>query len=96
MTVDLGKVSGKITEIVFCVTVYNEETTFGSVNSPSISIVNDDNGEEVCRYDLKDKFQNETAVVAGRLLCNEDGDWSFEAVGKGYTGGMQSLIDIYA
>lgn len=96
MTVDLGKVSGKITEIVFCVTVYNEETTFGSVNSPSISIVNDDNGEEVCRYDLNDKFQNETAVVAGRLLCNEDGDWSFEAVGKGYTGGMQSLIDIYA
>lgn len=96
MTVDLGKVSGKVTEIVFCVTVYEEQTTFGKVNSPSISIINDENGEEICRYDLKEKFQSETAVVAGRLLCDEEGEWSFEAVGKGYTGGMQALIDIYA
>lgn len=96
MMVDLNKVDGKITEIVFCVTVYNEATTFGHVNSPYISIVNDENGEEICRYNLKEKFQNETAVVAGRLLCDEEGEWSFEAVGKGYTGGMQSLIDIYA
>lgn len=96
MTVDLNKVDGKITEIVFCVTVYNEATTFGHVNSPYISVLNDENGEELCRYNLKEKFQNETAVVAGRLLCDEEGEWSFEAVGKGYTGGMQSLIDIYA
>lgn len=96
MTVDLGKVSGKITEIVFCVTIYNEATTFGAVNSPSITVINDDNGEELCRYNLKEKFKSETAVVAGRLLCDEEGEWSFEAVGKGFTGGMQSLIDIYA
>lgn len=96
MTVNLEKVSPKVTEIVFCVTVYDEATTFGAVNAPYISIVNDDNGEEVGRYDLKENFQNETAVVAGRLLCDEEGEWSFEAVGQGYTGGMQALIDIYA
>ena len=96
MTVDLNKVNGKITEIVFCVTIYEEATTFGAVNSPSISIINDEDGEELCRYNLKEKFKSETAVVAGRLLCDEEGEWSFEAVGKGYTGGMQSLIDIYA
>lgn len=96
MTVDLDKVNGKIVEIVFCVTVYEEATTFGSVNSPYISIIDDENGDELCRYNLQEKFQSETAVVAGRLLCDEEGEWSFEAVGKGYTGGMQSLIDIYA
>lgn len=96
MTVDLTKVNAKITEIVFCVTIYNESTTFGAVNSPYISIINDEDGEELCRYNLKEKFQSETAVVAGRLICDEEGEWSFEAVGKGYTGGMQGLIDIYA
>lgn len=96
MTVDLKKVNPKVMEIVFCVTVYTEGATFGSVNSPYISIVDEDSGNELCRYNLKEKFKSETAVVAGSLLCDEEGEWSFEAVGKGYTGGMQTLIDIYA
>lgn len=96
ITVTLNKVDGKITEIVFCVTDYNEESTFGQVNSPYISITDKDSGQEICRYDLKEKFKDETAVVAGSLLCNEEGEWTFEAQGKGYTGGMQTLIDIYA
>lgn len=96
MTVDLSKVSPKIVENVFCVTIYEEATTFGHVNAPYISIINDEDGSELCRYDLKENFKTETAIVAGRLLCDEEGEWSFEAVGNGYTGGMQSLIDIYA
>jgi len=99
MHVDLSKVSGKITEIVFCVTIYHGEeagTSFGKVRNPYISIVNDDNGEELCRYALNEKFSSETAVVAGSLVCDEEGEWSFVAQGKGYDGGMQTLIDIYA
>lgn len=99
MHVDLSKVSSKITEIVFCVTIYHGDedgTTFGSVRDPYISIVNDEDGEELCRYALNEKFKTETAVVAGSLICNEDGEWAFEAQGKGYEGGMQTLIDIYA
>lgn len=99
MHVDLSKVSSKITEIVFCVTIYHgdeEGTTFGNVRDPYISIVNDEDGEELCRYALNEKFKTETAVVAGSLICNEEGEWAFEAQGKGYEGGMQTLIDIYA
>lgn len=99
MHVDLSKVNSKITEIVFCVTIYHgdeEGTTFGNVRDPYISIVNDEDGEELCRYALNERFKTETAVVAGSLLCNEEGEWSFEAQGKGYEGGMQTLIDIYA
>lgn len=96
MTVNLEKVNPKVTEIVFCVTVYDEGVTFGTVNSPYIAIIDEESGDELCRYNLKEKFQSETAVVAGSLLCNEEGEWFFEAVGKGYTGGMQTLIDIYA
>ncbi len=102
MHVDLSKVDSKITEIVFCVTVYydpkikNMVEYFGEVKDPYISIINDEDGEELCRYNLREKFKSEDAVVAGSLLCNEDGEWSFEAQGKGYDGGMQTLIDIYA
>lgn len=99
MHVNLDKVNPKITEIVFCVTIYHgdeESKTFGKVREPFISIVNEDNDEELCRYNLKENFANETAVVAGSLICDEEGEWSFEAQGKGYEGGMQTLIDIYA
>jgi stress response protein SCP2 len=99
MHVVLDKVDPKVTEIVFCVTIYHGDesgTTFGKVRDPFISIVNEEDDEELCRYNLKENFANETAVVAGSLLCDEEGEWSFEAVGKGYEGGMETLIDIYA
>jgi tellurium resistance protein TerD len=99
MHVDLDKVDGKVTEIVFCVTIYhgdNQGITFGKVRDPYISIIDEDNDKELCRYELKENFSNETAVVAGSLICDEDGNWSFEAQGKGFDGGMQTLIDIYA
>lgn len=99
MHVDLAKVGPKIQEIIFCVTIYHGDkdgVTFGAVREPSITISNEDTGEELCRYNLKEKFSTETAVEAAKLVCNEDGEWEFEAVGEGHDGGMQTLIDIYA
>lgn len=98
MNVDLSKVRAEVTEIVFCVTIYGEEkgVTFKDVREPQIVITNDETGEELCAYNLKEHFSSETAVVAGSLVLNEDGDWEFEAIGKGYDGGMQTLIDMYA
>lgn len=99
MYVDLSKVGAKIAEIIFCVTIYHgdkEGITFGSVREPSISIYNDETNEELVSYKLKEKFSTETAVEAGKLLVNADGDWEFEAIGEGHDGGMQTLIDIYA
>lgn len=99
MSVDLNKVDPSVTEIVFCVTIYNGDTqgtTFGSVRNPYISIINEENNEELCRYNLNENFSQETAAVAGSLLCDENGDWNFQATGQGYMGGMQGLIDIYA
>ena len=99
MHVILDKVNPKIREIIFWVTIYHgagDDTTFGQVREPAIVITNEETGEELCRYDLKEKFSSETAVEAGKLVCNEDGEWEFEAMGQGYDGGMQTLIDMYA
>ena len=98
MHVNLAKVAPGVSEIVFCVTIYHGDKdglTFGIVRDPSITIVNEVTGEELCRYDLKEKFSSETAVEVAKLAVNDDGDWEFVALGEGHEGGMQTLIDIY-
>lgn len=96
MHVTLEKVRPGVNEIVFCVTIYTPGTSFKDVRNPQIVISNDESGEELCSYQLKEEFSSETAVVAGALLLNEEGEWEFKAVGNGYDGGMQTLIDMYA
>ena len=98
MHVDLSKVRPEITEIVFCTTIYDEvnKTSFKDVREPKIVISDEESGEELCSYNLKERFSTETAVVVGALVLNEDGEWEFEAIGKGYDGGLQTLIDMYA
>ena len=96
VSVNLSKVAPNVCEIVFCASVFNEGITFGDVESPYISIVNDENGEELCRYTLNEQFSGETALVAGCLSVNKDGDWEFKAEGRGILGGLQALVELYA
>lgn len=95
MHVDLSKVRPVIREIVFCITIYDGDKTFKDVRNPRIVISDEDTGTELCSYNLKESFSTETAVVAGALVLNDDGEWDFKAVGKGYDGGLQTLIDMY-
>ena len=96
VSVNLSKVAPKVFEIVFCASIFDEGITFGDVESPYISIVNDENGEELCRYTLNEQFSGETALVAGSLSVNEDGEWEFKAEGRGILGGLQALVELYA
>ena len=96
INVDLSKVAADVDEILFCATIYDKDKTFGDVVGPYVSVVNDDNGEELCRYTLNEDFAGVTAVVAASLTINEDGEWCFNAQGKGLMGGMPELVDIYA
>lgn len=96
VSVDLSKVSPAVSEIVFCASIFDAGVTFGDVDSPYISIVNEDTGDELCRYTLDEQFSGETALVAGSLSLNEDGEWEFKAEGRAILGGLQALVDIYA
>lgn len=98
MHVDLSKTRPEVTEIVFCVTIYDEggKVSFKDVRDAKIVITDEESGEELCSYNLKENFSSETAVVAGSLVLNEDGEWSFEAIGNGYDGGLQTLVDMYS
>lgn len=94
--VDLDKVDSSVCEIVFVVSIHDEGMTFGDVKDAFISVVNAENDEELCRYELNEAFTEETALSVAKLVVNEDGDWEFEAVGVGHVGGLETLIDIYA
>ena len=95
--VNLDRVRPEIREIVFTVTIHEGNgLTFKDVKNAKISIVNIDTDEELCSYALNEEFKHEDAVVAGAIILNDDGEWEFEAVGNGYEGGLQTLIDLYA
>lgn len=95
--VNLERVRPEIREIVFTVTIHEGNgVTFKDVNNAKITIINIDNDEELCSYALNEKFGNEDAVAVGELSLNDDGEWEFVALGNGYEGGLQTLIDLYA
>ena len=97
--VDLDNVDAQIKEIIFVVTIYNRDgdtkITFSDIVEPYIKIINKNTKAEILQYKLLEKFGNETGVEVGKLICNIDGEWEFEAVGKAYEGGLQTFVDMY-
>ena len=91
--IDLSKVPENIEKIDFTVTIYEAEErkqNFGQVENAFIRVVNSANNEELIRYDLGEDFSIETAVVIGELYRNK-GEWKFNAIGSGFSGGLASL-----
>ena len=71
-----------------------EAQNFGQVRNSFIRIYNADTNEEICKYELEEDFSIETAVEFGRLY-KKGGGWKFEAVGKGYPGGLAHFVSKY-
>lgn len=95
--ISLSQIPDNITKIAFTVTIYEAEArrqNFGQVNNAFIRIYNEDNGEEILRYDLGEDFSIETAAVFGELYKN-NGEWKFNAIGSGYQGGLAALCANY-
>ncbi len=91
--VDLSRVPAEIKKIVFTVTISNAEQrgqNFGQVSNAFIRVVNEANGKELIRYNLTEKFSNETAVIVAELFRTSSG-WNFSAAGEGMTGGLERL-----
>ena len=99
MHVVLDRVGSDIRAIVIGGAIYpntEKPMTFKQVIEPSLIITDEATNNVLCRFDIKESFGDETALEAGRILLSEEGEWIFEPIGKGYTGGMPTLADIYA
>ena len=91
--VDLEKLPANISKIDFTVTIYEAEKrnqTFGQVSNAYIRVVDDETNTELIRYDLGEDFSVETAVVVGELY-RYNGEWKFNAIGSGFSGGLAAL-----
>ena len=97
LTVDLNKANPQVTEIVFTVTIHEADVrkqNFGQVHNSYIRIFNSVTNEVIAKYELDEDFSVETAVEFGRLY-KHNGEWKFEAVGKGFKGGLQYFVNKY-
>jgi len=93
LKIDLSKVPETIQKIDFTVTIHEADTrkqNFGQVENAFIRVVNAATNEELIRYDLGEDFSVETAVVVGELY-RHGGEWKFQAIGSGFSGGLAAL-----
>ena len=85
MLVYLSDLPQQYNKIVFAVTIYEATKRaqhFGLIKNAFIRIVNSDNNQEICRFNLSDNYDGMTAMVFGELY-RKDGEWKFNAVGEG-------------
>lgn len=97
ITVELAAVPAEVEKIAFTITIFKAEErrqNFGQVNNAFVRVVNADTMEELARYDLTEDFSIETAVTVGEMYRN-NGEWKFNAIGSGFSGGLKALCDQY-
>jgi tellurium resistance protein TerD len=95
--VDLTKLPADVDKVAFTATIYDavkRNQNFGQVSNAYIRLVDDASGKELVRFDLGEDFSIETAIVAAEVY-RSGGDWKFNAVGAGFSGGLAALCGNY-
>lgn len=91
--VHLNKVPTEIEKVVFSVTIHDADVrrqNFGMVSAAFIRLVNEDDGQEVARFDLSEDAGSLTSMIFGEIYRHQ-GDWKFKAIGQGFEGGLGPL-----
>jgi len=105
MIIDLLKVHPQVEQIIICASIskyphdnFKDVRTlsldFGKVSDCYIRIINESNGIEIAKYELTDQYSTQDAIEFGRLN-RIDNEWQFEAMGRGHSGSLQALVDLY-
>lgn len=97
LIIDLTKINSNIQEILFVVTINDavqNKQNFGQVRDSYIRLVDNNNGNEVMKYELGEDFSIETGIEFGRLY-RRNNEWKFDASGVGYKEDLKFFIDKY-
>lgn len=84
----LDKVFKETDTIAVFMNIYKateRKQSFADLTKAYLRIVNADNGEEMCRYDLTQFNEKHTALVLG-FIKREGSEWTFTAVGESLCG----------
>lgn len=98
INIDLDAINSNIAKIVFVVTIHNAQAkrqTFGMVNNSYVRLVDENqNGKEICRFNLKENGSTATSVLFAELI-REGQEWQFKAVGEGKIADLNSILALY-
>jgi len=95
--VDLRKLPPDVQKIVITVTIHEADKrkqNFGQVKNAFVRLVDVQTKEEILRYDLQEDYSVETAMIMAEIY-RKDNEWRISAVGAGYQGGLQALLNRY-
>ena len=98
ISLDLSKISPNVSRIVFAITIFdavNRRQSFGMVNNSYVRLLDVEHGEkELCRYELKEDFSTETAVIVAELI-RDGSEWQFHAIGEGKRTDFNGIAGLY-
>lgn len=97
LAVSLKNVPPHYDRIPFALTIYDGEKrgqNFSQLDDTYIRIVDPANGLEIIRFNIGKSFTVETAIIVGELY-RYNGEWKFNALGSGYSGGLAALCSSF-
>lgn len=95
--IDLDLIPENIEKIAITVTIDaadQRNQNFGMVSNAYCRLVNTDTDKEEIRFNLGEDFSVETAIIVGEVY-RHNGDWKFNAIGQGFSGGLIALCRNY-
>lgn len=98
ITLELSKIDPAVTEIAFCVVIFDaaqKGQTFGHVKNARVRLVNLENNQELCNFPLNTDFSTDTAIIFTKLKRN-GADWDYEAVGEGKQADLNGLAAYFS
>lgn len=96
-TIDFTKLNPEVKYIIVAVTIYNakaNEQSFGMVDNSYIHLANVETNEDLLKFELCEEFDDQTSVIFAEIY-EKDGEWKFNAVGKGYNKELEDLCHEY-
>lgn len=83
--VDLDKLPADYDKIIFVVNIYRakeRKQNFGMIKNAFIRVVDNESGEEICRFNLSEDYSGMLSMIVGEVYRRGD-EWKFNAIGTG-------------
>ena len=98
INIELDKIDLNIAKIVFVVTIHEamaKRQTFGMINNSYVRLVDlEQNGKEICRFNLKENGSTATSIIFAELI-RTGAEWQFKAVGEGKIADLNGVLALY-
>lgn len=92
--VNLADIPSQYERIVILVSIYkatDRNQHFGMIRNAFIRLVNADNNQELCIYNLSENYSGMTSMIFGELY-RYNGEWKFSAIGQPLQ--LWSVVDL--